>query len=767
MSYSNAIFYMDNESGSDATRTTISSVTVANPSGSITRCTKTAHGLTTGAVVTLSNFSSWLNGAWKITKVDNDNFDLDTAVWQATADATGDVVPFGGTITDPWKTSQSGATAARIAPGDEIRLKKVGDPTSLGNVTFTLGQEYCVLAAAQTLNVEMCESAWTAATNITCNVNATYRRQGSYSCSYVVGSSFTTGKMAYKSFTSTDFSSYQKLSFQIYSTSNITSGYIKLCLCSDTAGNTIVDNFIIDLAITGGYWHTLTIAKDGGGNLGASIQSVALYAITDPGTPTIYLDSIIACTSTGLCLNSIITKSSSAIDRTNPVYPISAINGVNVYFGISNGLNNSVSIPAKYREATETVTGYFINPLRYSTLGSGFGSATDNTTDSGSSGTYITFKGGWNFTSDLQDGETWFDGLSSTTYTPYSFHSTNIYIALDNINFIRWYGFATTTPSGNKYPASINRMSLLQCTVGAILQHPGGGGSINFQYMNGCAVSIQLNNCHDVTVTGTKILNTRDGIALGGTPYDGLTIQIDEIDGGIVTANHSALTFQSYPCMNILVKDTVIGNFIYAAVIHGFVRMHNVEIKSTCSYGIATYYASKVYMRNCLISSASETVNQYSYRNERVYSLQHDQTIGNNKLFCYGATGEWQTSTKHDTEPGAWKYTISTVTWSSTLPFQEEIAQIAVAADTTYTVTAWVKKDHATNIGASLAVYTDTDVLEIASDSIDTKANDTDWEQLSISFTPSEAGVVPVYINAWYNGATSNIYVGTISVTSA
>ena len=154
MSYTNATFFVDYESGVDTARTALTSVTVANPSGSITRATKVAHGLVTGAVVDLTLFSSWLNAAWKITVVDADNFDLDGAVWQTTADNNGTATPRGGSsMADAWKTVTSGVTAARHAPGDTIRVKASPNPTSLGiNGTWTDGPQQATKAIVSSTN---------------------------------------------------------------------------------------------------------------------------------------------------------------------------------------------------------------------------------------------------------------------------------------------------------------------------------------------------------------------------------------------------------------------------------------------------------------------------------------------------------------------------------------------------------------------------------------------------------------------------------------
>jgi len=82
--YTNAIFRVDPVAGSDAARTTLTPVTFSDSAGAV-NANIAAHGLVTGAVVTVSLTTNW-NGAWKITRVDANNFTLDTAVWSAGAD---------------------------------------------------------------------------------------------------------------------------------------------------------------------------------------------------------------------------------------------------------------------------------------------------------------------------------------------------------------------------------------------------------------------------------------------------------------------------------------------------------------------------------------------------------------------------------------------------------------------------------------------------------------------------------------------------------
>lgn len=145
MAYTNAVFYLDFSKPvtADAARTTLSGVVFDNSAGTTVRGTKVGHGLVTGAVITVSGCTqAYANSAWKITWVDADTFTLDGALWASFtgADVTGDVVPFGGqSWDDAWSTMTNGATAARIAPGDTIKIAKSPVPYSLGHANWPSG----------------------------------------------------------------------------------------------------------------------------------------------------------------------------------------------------------------------------------------------------------------------------------------------------------------------------------------------------------------------------------------------------------------------------------------------------------------------------------------------------------------------------------------------------------------------------------------------------------------------------------------------------
>jgi len=49
----------------------------------------------------------------------------------------------------------------------------------------------------------------------------------------------------------------------------------------------------------------------------------------------------------------------------------------------------------------------------------------------------------------------------------------------------------------------------------------------------------------------------------------------------------------------------------------------------------------------------------------------------------------------------------------------------------------------------------------------DTKADDTDYEQLSIAFTPTEAGVIKITGRAYYVSGNANVYFDDLGVSQA
>ena len=703
MAYTSGVFRIDLVSGSDTTRTALTSCTASNPSGSITRINKAAHGLVTGAVVDLTLFTAWLNDAWKVTVVDADNFDLDGATWQSTADTSGTVTPRGGSSwTDAWLTVNTGATAARIQPGDEIRFSKTADPVSLGqNATWTDGSQTVTLTTAVTKKIEDATNgtggAWTVSANVT-GANNTNRKLGATSAQFTPNATFTTGKVAYAAIGgggAQDFSAYRYINlwFRAVSNTNIAANTYKICLCSDANGDTIVNE--INLPSSNSTFAIQCMVLDYGGALGASIQSVSIHCNTDPGAfPVGFSINNVFASNGDLSLKTLIGKTGDVN------YNIQSIDGTTIKIDS----NNTAATGRGYSGATSTETLYYRVPFDVTITGSW-----QAVNESGNTlMPYTHYIGGYNTSNDTRDGVTCIGNTIVGSGGTISLVSGQ-FVKISYFTFAR-FSSDTTNLTENWLD------NVVYC---------GGGQALNFATGSLCIIS----NC--------KFLNLSNSTVVSGYA----TIESCEFRSN----TSSGLSFSNG-----------------LAVILSSVFSNN----TTSSILTSSSFNSAINLRNCtLLDSTEVSLSASSFG--MVLSLNHDDTVDNNWMFSSGATINWQTTTFHGSEPGAWKFTITSSTRTSYKPVTLKIAEVACNASALVTVSVWVKKDHATNVAAKLYVLGELYTIGGVAAADATKASDTSWEELTITFTPTEAGVVPIYVDAWYVAGASNVYVGTITITQA
>jgi hypothetical protein len=631
-----------------------------------------------------------------------------------------------------WKTFTSGATSSRIAPGDVIRVAKSPAPVSIGNATWTNLSSTVTLATAQTLTVDNCETAWTGSTNITTTrETTTLKKQGSYCAKHIIGSSFTTGKIAYYALPATlNCSAYQTLSFWYYTSASVTANYLKVCLCSDTAGNTIVDTFYIPLTGTGTAAQ-LNITKNGGGNMGSSINSIAIYAETDPGTPTIYFDNFFACTTNGLNLQSLISKNSN--DQytwgNETWYGIQSIDGTTIK--LDNWGTTLAGTERGYYGTTETVATYRRETIKATTTVSNT-SNINVLNDSGTNGNYIEYSGGWSMTTNTQNGETFFDGQWNwgacfATSTAQTFNKLNRFGAVRY-----WYPVLLATNSNYSW--------ITNCTFNNNY-YSLGTNLFNVYLME----NIISNN--NGAQSGNIVCATLNNIISDNNLGSGLQVGTGCILNTFKARNNGA--FGVYPTNNPIAT------------------LKNLETASNASGGIgySSGFGGILYLINSNIADSTEigTINYGIYN--AVFSQKHDQTAGNNWAFFSDGNAYSQTTTRHTASGIAWKI-IPGTTRILLYPIALSIAKIAVNASALVTVKVWAKKDHATNVGAKL-VCRGGQIGGVASDVVATKADDTNWEELTITFTPSEDGVVEIEGWGYYISGASNVYFDDMTITQA
>ena len=640
----------------------------------------------------------------------------------------------GTTFANRWKTITSGATAARIAPGDIIRVMASPDPTSLGqNATWTNGSDTVTLTSAVTANIDDGEAAWTAASNVTCTTSTTVYRENTRSSNNAIAAAHTTGKAAHKSFTSTNFSGYQQISFWIRSSVALNANDYELRLCSDSSGNTAVDTFQIP-ALPANVWVPLTINK--GSALGSAIQSVALYVAVDKGACTINLDNIIACkaasSADSLTLTSLIGKNSG----DDPWCAINSINGTTVKLG--TGWTSTASLSGytcKYFGTTEGVTTYKREPIAVNT-GS---TSIMQVQDSGTDGTPIEFQFGYDRTNmSSQSGVTWV-------------HSQYASLPALDLNSKSWL--------------KINRFYGVARNAEAIYTNTSGGGAEVCEF--GAAAS---NYAFRAERTGDRVSDGRYSVGCliaarlnsSGGNEQNTYVRLAKAWG----ANSSSGWYGFYHVSQgpSEIRADECRNFQYGVYANANTALRVVG----CTFGdmgtgdVFVSPNARADLLNCKLESATE----FTY-NGIARSQRHDQSADNHYIHWRGdGTIRSATDQRHTASDISWKFApTGTTRVSSFEPMSLPVARVACAASAQVTIKLWFRRS---NTGLSMRLRVPGGQVPGVANDVTTNmsaAADT-WEELTVQFTPTEAGVVEVLAEVW-GGTTYSGWVDDLTVTQA
>lgn len=806
MAYTGGVFYLDPVSGVDTARTALTACTASNPSGSITNINKTAHGLVTGAVVDLTLFTAWLNSAWKITVTDANNFTLDGATWQATADASGTVTPRGGSSkTDAWLTFATGVTAARHQPGDTIRIIASPEPTLVGNATWTSNSKTVTLAGAVTATIDNCETAWTASANVTSTADTAEFKENTKSAKHVIAAGFTTGKAAYFATGTLNLSGYQQVSFWLRLTAALAASTLSLRLCSDTAGVTTVNTIAIPSCAAINGWVPVTV--DTGGALGASIQSIALYADLDPGTQTVWLDNIIACKASSsddaLTHNSLIGKvwnlswaasTSYATDdiriptspnRTGLRYKVTAGGGgssggseptwpsvpgatvadgaltwtceglEDTWYAIQSIVGTTVLLDANsqaegnstntYEGATETVATYKREPLvqPHALPTNTFNSVSQNfLTDSGTATSFITYSGGWNRT-------------DMTTQTGQTWITGKV-------------GRGSAIALGTSAYIAIRNFNAVRFSTGVLNAANSGAAQI--------ARDCHFNNCESdgvsySTTCGGLVLrgivannNASSGInTTGAASVDGFACTANG-NGGFSPGNGFYLSYHPTNINYAVAKGNAAGAIQASSSLGRIIAsFRNLTTANNGGSIVASY--GGLTLVNPSFSEGSPLATPFQGQNYN-YVQKYDGTADLHFIIAFGGSIVTATDQRNTASGISWKFRPTSTERNEYQPLLLSVAKVAFTASQSRTISIYVRRD-STNIKGKLivrggqldGVFADVEVA--CEPSVNT------WTQYSLAaITPTEAGVIEVEFHCWDGvGTTNNLWIDDLSVS--
>jgi hypothetical protein len=597
-----------------------------------------------------------------------------------------------------------------------------------------------MLASAVTQNIASTGAGRVAWTPVNGNINAvlnTGTKEHGNSDSITIGAGFTTGLAAHYATGTLDLSGYQQVSFWIQQSAGTigAAGAVDLRLCSDAAGVTAVNT--INIPALGGTGRWMPVTVDLGTALGSSIQSIALYVNTDNGAQTFVLSNIIACKASSaddsLTLTSLIGKNTTG----ETFWGIQSINGTRVMLDANTNQTPSSGFVRGYYGTSETVTTWKRETIK---LGPAAAATTALQTiqESGTNGNPITYSGGWDRTAmSTQNLETWLDGVNGNGYgivnTSLSFVKL---LKLAATRLTRGFSFNGTCLGVDLDIVGVSAMSstgvYIDTCPGAKLVLANAAAAANAIWDG------EIFHGHGKQITITNRIDS------GGSAYVGRGGIGTVIFGGTIANNSTALAFDTTGAGILLSNVTTIDN--------------------TTAINMATNFAP-VYLRNCLIGETTEVSGLIASTNLAVFSNKHDQVADNHKIFITGGLISSATDQRKTASGISWKMQPTSTNRHSFFPLTLSLAKVACAANSLVTIKAWMRRS---NTGLTMRlVCKGGQIAGVASDVVDsmTAAADT-WAEQTITFTPTEVGVVEITAEA-FGGTTFSGWVDDLTISQA
>lgn len=658
-----------------------------------------------------------------------------------------------------WKTITSGATAARIAPGDTIRIAKSPDPTELGSCTWTNASRNIAIPSGTIKNVDMCETGWVASANVTKSETTTYAKEGTYATQLDIAAGFTTGKVAYKAFSEQDFSAYQQINLWFIASAALAAGVLRVCLCSDAAGDTVVDSF--DLPAHIGFSWYCPVVVDKGSALGSSIQSVALYAVSDPGTVTVRLDDIFVSKAPSaadcLTLRSVISKGGTGIDAC--YFGINDINGTTLRLSNTPAANGANSNQKTYKGTTETVTTYVRQTI--------YKEAGESIQDSGTLGNLITFSGGWNTSTSECDGITFIWQFKNIA--PINFNGKS-FLKFEHLGFSGSFNDACLNAISNNYNVEMDDIWVCNASNPVInaVANVRSWRLSNF-YVGNSDGRFSISGSAGGWAVGIYATN----IFIDGSiyvPFFFTSVARSRFVSVTMRGCSGAYMIMLRCCYKIdFVNPTILNGAGCGAQLETYsrdIRFYNL-VSSGNTSGIVLQGGCECSLFNPSIAEATEvSFSSANYNDDSiVWSINHDGAADTHRTFMTGGLISSGTTVRHTESGISWQLSPTSANRTELWPIMLQIATVAVEADGLVTLSVWVRRS---NTGVSARLWVPGGQIAGLSDDVtdDAIGAQDEWENLSVEFTPTENGVVEAYINVW-GGTTYSVYVDDFAISQA
>tara|TARA_B100000287_G_scaffold367072_1_gene362611 strand:+ start:1086 stop:3752 length:2667 start_codon:yes stop_codon:yes gene_type:complete len=160
---------------------------------------------------------------------------------------------------------------------------------------------------------------------------------------------------------------------------------------------------------------------------------------------------------------------------------------------------------------------------------------------------------------------------------------------------------------------------------------------------------------------------------------------------------------------------------------------------------------------------------QFGQPNRLLCKNYDGNSSGEYRNFYQYGTVNPDTSTRHTASGFSWKIDIDSSTATSGAPVEWELAKVICNANAQVTASIWVYRD-GTGVNGGIRVKPSA-IGGVGSSNIDAVISDTtinSWVQVSLNFTPNEAGTCSIYAMGYYvSGTSHNVWLDDFSVTQA
>lgn len=618
-------------------------------------------------------------------------------------------------------------------------LAKSPAPTSLGvTANVTKASRNVTLSSAVNLTITDCENTtgWTGynGASVGQNTTASKRKQGSASLNITMPASPATNTkyavFVISSGSDTDLSAWQQLNFWVSPNNNTDHYRLTPKLCSDEAGDTPVNTFTMRL-LQGANNAIVPHVCDYGSALSATVRSIAFYSdssVAPAANAVITIDNIFLSKAPSaddsLTLKSLISFSSADNVQDNAWYPIKSISGTALV--IDNHPNADYNTGRGFSE--DTVSSQTLYKRECFTVFTNTSSSTavQTTQVAGTNGTYISYEGGINIQTGVQEGYTFFCGDNGWGFGLNVAQAMNL---INRIGMIRYYRpFIPGSVTLTKY------------------QDISGIGNAQGIYYNSSQIMIldgYLNSINNGTLgfyvetetraTNNSTINTKGNLTIGLDHYSAdnsflKTVYAYNNGSYGLAKNIGKLKIKTYTS-----RDNATASIYFPSSYirqNGEVKIENATIAESTEVSFATTspYYGIAYLGNL------------------------GGTANNHQPVMPAGRGYMQSSEKPSDVSFAWKLSPTSNIYRSWTPLQLRISPEGgfwCEASKQVTIKARIKVSNANITGGILVPALQAG---LTADQIVTSTSTTaSWgEEVTLQFTPPSAGAIEVFFIAYY-----------------